>query len=60
MYFRCWDKCIGYPGNRMDSKTENCVRNCVARYVDTTNFVGTRMTQKIPQMPNLSHESSFS
>lgn len=36
---RCWDACIDKPGPRMDSRTENCIQNCVNRFIDTTNFI---------------------
>ncbi|KAG8518113.1 Mitochondrial import inner membrane translocase subunit Tim8 B [Galemys pyrenaicus] len=32
----CWDKCVEKPGNRLDSRTENCLSSCVDRFIDTT------------------------
>ncbi|BFZ15122.1 hypothetical protein BsWGS_18161 [Bradybaena similaris] len=40
---RCWDTCMGNPGNKLDSKTEGCIRNCVDRFIDTSNFVVNRL-----------------
>ncbi|XP_045203206.2 mitochondrial import inner membrane translocase subunit Tim8 A-like [Mercenaria mercenaria] len=51
---KCWDKCVGYPSNKLDSKTENCVRDCVSRYVDSSNYVSNRLrlnAQKLTQTP---------
>lgn len=36
----CWDKCLPDKMlNRMDSKTEQCLNNCVGRFLDTTEFI---------------------
>ena len=40
---RCWDTCVGNPGTKLDSKTENCIKNCVDRFLDTSNFVVNRL-----------------
>ncbi|KAI8761557.1 mitochondrial import inner membrane translocase subunit tim8 a [Biomphalaria glabrata] len=40
---RCWDACIGNPSTKLDSKTESCIRNCVDRFLDTSNFVVNRL-----------------
>ncbi|GFO47490.1 mitochondrial import inner membrane translocase subunit tim8 a [Plakobranchus ocellatus] len=40
---RCWDTCMGNPSTKLDSKTENCIRNCVDRFLDTSNFVVNRL-----------------
>ena len=46
---QCWDSCVGTPGQKLDRKTENCVVNCVERFIDTTNFVVNRLdTAKTP------------
>lgn len=39
----CWDKCVDKISNRMDSKTEACLSNCVERFLDTTHFVVNRL-----------------
>ena len=36
---RCWDLCMGYPSSKLDSRTENCVKNCVQRFLDSSNYV---------------------
>ncbi|XP_060556606.1 mitochondrial import inner membrane translocase subunit Tim8 B-like [Ruditapes philippinarum] len=51
---RCWDKCVGYPSNKLDSKTENCVRDCVFRYIDSSNYVANRLrltAERVSQTP---------
>uniref|UniRef100_A0A0B6ZP02 Mitochondrial import inner membrane translocase subunit n=1 Tax=Arion vulgaris TaxID=1028688 RepID=A0A0B6ZP02_9EUPU len=40
---RCWDTCMGNPGNKLDSKTEGCISNCVERFLDASNFVVNRL-----------------
>jgi import inner membrane translocase subunit TIM8 len=41
---QCWDKCVpDKPGNKLDSKTENCLVNCVERFLDTSTFVVKRL-----------------
>ncbi|CAL1538965.1 unnamed protein product [Lymnaea stagnalis] len=40
---RCWDTCMVNPGSKIDTKTENCIRNCVDRFLDTSNFVVNRL-----------------
>lgn len=33
---KCWDTCFeGKPGNKIDSRTETCITNCVERFIDT-------------------------
>ncbi|KAL4230631.1 Tim10/DDP zinc finger [Mactra antiquata] len=56
----CWDKCVGYPGNKIDSKTEYCIRNCVSRYVDTSYFIGQNVQQRAQQLASSRPESAFS
>lgn len=43
MTARCWDTCMGNPSNKLDSKTESCIRNCVERFLDTSNYVVNRL-----------------
>lgn len=40
---KCWDNCMGNPGNRMDSKTETCIHNCVNRFLDSSNYIVNRL-----------------
>lgn len=41
----CWDKCVEKPGNRLDSRTENCLSSCVDRFIDTTLAITGRFAQ---------------
>ncbi len=41
----CWEKCVEKPGSKLDSKTEGCLKNCVERFIDTTNFVVNRLSE---------------
>lgn len=43
----CWDKCVEKPGNRLDSRTENCLSSCVDRFIDTTLAITSRFAQII-------------
>lgn len=40
---KCWDLCMGKPSNKLDSKTESCLTNCVERFIDTANFIVNRI-----------------
>lgn len=41
---QCWEKCMpDKPGNKLDSKTETCLVNCVERFLDTSSFVVRRL-----------------
>ncbi|XP_008485613.2 mitochondrial import inner membrane translocase subunit Tim8 A-like [Diaphorina citri] len=43
----CWDKCMtDKPGQRLDSKTETCIVNCVDRFIDISMFIANRLTQR--------------
>lgn len=46
---KCWDICVDKPGQKLDSRTEGCLRNCVERFIDTTNFVVNRMDSNTSQ-----------
>uniref|UniRef100_T1IQX1 Mitochondrial import inner membrane translocase subunit n=1 Tax=Strigamia maritima TaxID=126957 RepID=T1IQX1_STRMM len=41
----CWDKCVEKPGQKLDSKTEACISNCVDRFIDTSLAITTRFAQ---------------
>ena len=37
---QCWDTCVkGTPGQKLERKQESCIVNCVARFLDISNFV---------------------
>lgn len=40
---KCWELCMGKPSNRLDSRTEGCLSNCVERFLDTASFVVNRL-----------------
>lgn len=44
----CWEQCIDRPRDKLDSKTETCVTNCVERFIDTSLTIATRF-QKLLQ-----------
>ncbi|CAG0893605.1 unnamed protein product [Darwinula stevensoni] len=43
---QCWDVCMDKPSSRLDSKTENCIVNCVERFIDTNTFVINRLDKE--------------
>ncbi|XP_074651181.1 mitochondrial import inner membrane translocase subunit Tim8 B-like [Tubulanus polymorphus] len=45
----CWDKCIDKPSNKLDSRTETCLTNCVERFIDTSMSITNRFQQMISQ-----------
>lgn len=42
----CWDICDVSPKDKLDSKQEYCLANCVERYIDTETYIKNRLTQK--------------
>ena len=44
----CWDQCLDKPRDKLDSRTETCMSNCVERFIDTSLSIATRF-QKILQ-----------
>ncbi|KAH7641763.1 translocase of inner membrane 8 [Dermatophagoides farinae] len=41
----CWDKCVtDKPGSKLDSRTENCLKNCVNRFIDASMTVAQRFS----------------
>ncbi|XP_044254286.1 mitochondrial import inner membrane translocase subunit Tim8 [Tribolium madens] len=41
----CWDKCVEKTGNKLDSKTETCLTNCVDRFIDVSLLITNRFAQ---------------
>ncbi len=42
----CWELCMpGAPAAKMDGKTETCLKNCVNRFIDGSQFIIQRMQQ---------------
>ena len=41
----CWEKCMDNPSNRLESKTEICLQNCVQRFIDSSNFIINRLEE---------------
>ena len=39
----------GSPGNKLGSKTENCIHNCVNRFLDSANYVANRLNSLASQ-----------
>ncbi|XP_014287626.1 mitochondrial import inner membrane translocase subunit Tim8 [Halyomorpha halys] len=43
----CWDKCMDKPGNKLDSRTETCLANCVDRFIDVSLLIANRFSQMV-------------
>ena len=43
----CWDMCMDRPRDKMDSRTEQCMSNCVGRFIDTTLQITSRFQQML-------------
>ncbi|XP_060831747.1 mitochondrial import inner membrane translocase subunit Tim8 [Bombus pascuorum] len=41
----CWEKCVDKPGVKLDSRTEQCLSNCVDRFIDVSLLVTNRFAQ---------------
>ncbi|XP_030749957.1 mitochondrial import inner membrane translocase subunit Tim8 [Sitophilus oryzae] len=41
----CWEKCVDKPSNKLDSKTETCLSNCVDRFIDVSLLITNRFAQ---------------
>lgn len=42
----CWEKCIDKTGAKLESRQQSCLSNCVERFIDTSNFILNRLSQK--------------
>jgi len=57
---KCWDVCMDKPSNKLDGKTESCLKNCVARFIDTNLLVTQRLERKASEIASSSGgEMSF-
>ncbi|XKL63262.1 hypothetical protein PGB90_005626 [Kerria lacca] len=43
----CWDKCMDKPSNKLDSKTELCLSNCVNRFIDVSLLITNRFANML-------------
>ncbi|CAO1391099.1 unnamed protein product [Diamesa hyperborea] len=48
----CWDKCVDKPSNKLDGKTEQCLTNCVDRFIDTSLLITNRFAQLLQKSAN--------
>lgn len=44
----CWDQCVDKARDKLDSRTETCMSNCVERFIDTSLTIANRF-QKLLQ-----------
>jgi len=43
----CWDMCIDRPRDKLDSKSEGCLTNCVERFIDVSFAITGRFQQML-------------
>lgn len=43
---KCWDTCVDRPGKKLEPKTQNCLKNCVQRYIDANIAVTQNLDKK--------------
>ncbi|KAF4522090.1 hypothetical protein B566_EDAN004075 [Ephemera danica] len=41
----CWDKCVDKVSNKLDSRSETCIVNCVDRFIDVSLLITNRFAQ---------------
>jgi len=49
----CWEQCVDRPRDKLDSRTETCVTNCVERFIDTSLTIATRFQKLLQQQANM-------
>jgi len=49
----CWDKCMGQPSSKFDSKTEACLDNCAQRFVDVSLLITQRFATMLQRQANM-------
>ncbi|GFR27543.1 mitochondrial import inner membrane translocase subunit Tim8 A [Trichonephila clavata] len=52
---KCWDICFEKPAQRLDSKTETCITNCVNRFIDSSSFI----LKRLEKVGSQHHEMEF-
>ena len=45
---KCWDQCMDgvKPSSRLDSKSSNCIQNCVERFLDANIMITRRLGEQ--------------
>jgi len=52
---KCWDTCVdGKPSNKLDGRTESCLKNCVERFIDTNMLILERFEKKAGEIASSS------
>ena len=51
---KCWDQCMDgvKPSTRLDGRSQDCIRNCVERFLDTNIMVTRRMGESASAIGN--------
>lgn len=49
----CWDKCMGQPSSKLESKTEACMDNCAQRFVDVSLLITQRFATMLQRQANM-------
>ena len=58
---KCWDQCMDKvkPSTRLDGKSQDCLKNCVERFLDANIMITRRIGEKSSQLGSLG-SSEFS
>ena len=43
----CWDQCMEKTKDKLDYKQEDCIKNCVNRYLDTAKEIEEKYNKKL-------------
>jgi len=49
----CWDKCVDKPQSKLDHKTESCLSNCAARFIDVSMLIANRFAQALQKQAGM-------
>lgn len=42
----CWEKCVSSTSSKLGSSEKRCIENCAGRYLDSSKFVQSRLSQQ--------------
>ena len=52
---KCWDQCMDgvKPSSRLDGRSQDCIKNCVERFLDANIMITRRIGEKANQLDSL-------
>ena len=42
----CFVQCVEKPSSKLESKQENCINNCIGRFLDSNGFIAQRFAKR--------------